>query len=56
MSYFLLLKPFHMVLSGMVLPDGEDSLHSTKPIEKLLQGKIKGRLGRAGSQSCSQLL
>lgn len=48
MSYFLLLKPFHIVLSGMVLLDAEDSPHSHQTeMEKLLLSKIEAGLGKS---------
>lgn len=51
MSYFLLLKPFQIILSEMMLLDGEESPHSDKTeIEKLLPRKTKDRLRRAGSK------
>ena len=51
MSYFLLLKPFHMILFGPVPPDGEVSpdSHETET-EKRLQSKTEDRPGRAGGQ------
>lgn len=51
MSYFLLLKPFHMILFGPVPPDGEVSPDSRETeTEKRLQSKTEDRPGRAGGQ------
>lgn len=47
MSYFLLLKPFHMVLSGMALLDGEDSPHSHETDRKITPGQDRGQAGKS---------
>lgn len=54
MSYFLLLKPFHMILFGLVLPDGEVSpdSHETET-EKRLQSKTEDRPGEREARGLS---